>query len=107
MIALRAQEYFVPELPNNQHIISPQVICTSEGYKVTFIAHCHDEHGSYEELNLKEDKPGCQKAEPVDKFNTKYDPKNNLPIHESILPNQRQKESTLDCYILGSNMCNG
>ena len=56
MIALRAQEYYVPGLPKDLRIISPQGICTSEGYKVTVIAHCRDEQDGYAELNLKEDK---------------------------------------------------
>ena len=43
MIALRAQAYYVPGLPKDLRIISPQGIRTSEGYKGTFIAHCHDE----------------------------------------------------------------
>ena len=53
MIALRAHSYYVPVLPKNLRIISPQGICTSEGYKVTFIDQCHGEHYSYVELNLK------------------------------------------------------
>ena len=43
MIAFRAQEYYVPGLPKYLRIISLQGIRTSEGYKGTFIAHCHDE----------------------------------------------------------------
>ena len=58
MIALRAQAYYVPGLPKDFSIISPQGIRTSEGYKITFIAHCRDEQDGYAELNLKEDKPG-------------------------------------------------
>ena len=54
MIALRDQAYYVPGLPKDLRIISPQGIRTPEGYKGTFIAHCHDEHDSYVELNLKE-----------------------------------------------------
>ena len=42
---------------------------------------------------MKEDKPGWQKAEPVDRFYIKYDPKNNPPNHGDIIPNQREKES--------------
>ena len=41
---------------------------------------------------MKEDKPGWQKAEPVERVYVKYEPKNNLPTHESTLPNQRNKE---------------
>ena len=89
MIALRDQEYYVPGLPKDLRIISPQCICTSEGYKGTFITHCHDDQDGYAELNLKEDKPGWQKAEPVERVYVKYDPKNNLPTHEATLPNQR------------------
>ena len=62
MIALRAQEYYVPGLPKDLRIISPKCIHTSEGYKGNFIAHCNDEQCGYAELNLKEDKPGWQKA---------------------------------------------
>ena len=58
MIALRAQAYYVPGLPKDLRIIYPQGIRTLEGYKVTFIAHFHDEHDGYAELNLKKDKPG-------------------------------------------------
>ena len=81
MIALRDQEYYVPGLPKDLCIISPQGIRTSEGYKGTFIVHCHDEKDGYAELNLKEDKPGWQKAKPVERVYVKYDPKNNLPTH--------------------------
>ena len=73
--------------------IYPQIIFAPEGYKGTFIAHCHDEQDGYAELNLKEDKPGWQKAEPVERVYVKYDPKNNLPTHEATLPNQREKEA--------------
>ena len=78
MIALQDQAYYVSGLPNYFLIISPQGIRTSEGYKGTFIAHCNDEQYGYAELNLKEDKPGWQKAKPVDRVYVKYDPKNNL-----------------------------
>ena len=42
---------------------------------------------------MKEDKPVWQKAEPVEKVNVKYNPKNNLPTHEANLPNQIEKEA--------------
>ena len=58
MIALRDQAYYVTGLTKDLRIISPQGICTSEVYKGTFIAHCHDEQDGYAELNLKENKPG-------------------------------------------------
>ena len=91
IIALRDQAYCVPGLPKDLRIISPQVIRTSEGYKGAFIAHFHDEQDGYAELNLKEDKPGWQKAKPVGRVYVKYYPKNNLPTHEATLPNQREK----------------
>ena len=93
IIVLWAQAYYFPGLPKDFCIIYPQGICTSEGYKVTFVAHCHDEQDVYVELNLKEDKPGWQKAEPVERVYVKYDPNNNLPTHEASLPNQRDKEA--------------
>ena len=43
MIALWAHAYYVLGLPKDLRIIYLQVIRTSEGYKGTFIAHCHDE----------------------------------------------------------------
>ena len=92
MIARRFQAYYVPGSPNDLRIISPQVIHTSERYKVTFIAHCCDEHDSYADLNLKEDKPGWQKANPVERVYVEYYPKNNLPNHEATLHNHRDKE---------------
>ena len=92
MIALRDQAYYVPGLPKDLRIISPQGIHTSEGYKVTFIAHYHDENDGYAELNFKEDKPGWQKAEPVERVYVKYDPNNNLPTHETTPPNKIDKE---------------
>ena len=101
MISLWAQEYYFPGLPKDFHIISPQGICTSEGYKGNFIDHFHNEHGSYAKLNLKKDKPCWQKAEPVERVYVKYDPKNNLPNHEAILPNQRYKE----VKALASSVC--
>ena len=93
MIALRDQAYYVPGLPKYLRIIYPQVICTPEGYKGTFISHCNYEQDGYAELNLKEDKPGWQKSEPVERVYVKYDPNNNLPNHEATLPNQREKEA--------------
>ena len=92
MIALWAQAYYVPGLPNDLGIIYPQDIHTSEGYKGTFIAHYHDEQDGYVELNLKEDKPGWKKAKPAETVYVKYDPKNNLPTHEATIPNKREKE---------------
>ena len=62
IIVFQAQAYYVPRLPKYLRNISPQGIFTSEGYKVTFIVHCHDEYDSYAELNLKEDKAGWQKV---------------------------------------------
>ena len=62
MIALRYLAYYVPGLPKDLRIISPQGIRTSEGYKGALIAHCHYEYDSYSELNLKEDKPCCHKV---------------------------------------------
>ena len=72
MIALRDQTYYVPGLPKYLRIISPQVIHTSEGYKSTFIDNFHDEHDIYAEINLMEDKPGWQKAEPVERVYITY-----------------------------------
>ena len=89
MIALRAQTYYVPRLPKYLRIIYPQGIRTSAGYMGNFISHFRDEHDSYAEINLKEDKSGWQKAEPVERVYVKYDPKNNLPNHEATLPNHR------------------
>ena len=62
MIALRDQAYYVTRLPKDLCIIYPQGSHTSEVYKGNSIAHCHDEHGGYAELNLKEDNTGWQKA---------------------------------------------
>ena len=53
MIALQDQAYYVPGLPKDLRIISPQGICTLEGYKGNFLAHCHDEHDGFVELNLR------------------------------------------------------
>ena len=41
---------------------------------------------------MKEDKPGWQKAEPVERVYVKYDQNNNLPTHEATFPNQIEKE---------------
>ena len=92
MIVLQDQEYYITWFPKYLRIIYPQSIHTSEGYKVTFISHCHNEHDSYAKLNLKEDKPGWKKAEPVERVYVKYDPNNNLPTHKATLPNQRDNK---------------
>ena len=42
---------------------------------------------------MKEDKPGWQNDEPVERFYVNYDPKNNLPTHEANLPKQREKDA--------------
>ena len=44
------------------------------------------------ELNLKEDKPGWLKAEPVERVYVSYEPKKNLRTYEATLPNQRDRE---------------
>ena len=67
MIALRDQKYYIPGLPKDLRIIYPQGILTSEGYNGNFIAHFHDEHDSYAELNLKEENTGWYKAEPSER----------------------------------------
>ena len=92
MIELRAQSYYVPGLPKYLRIIFPQGIHASEGHKGDFIACCHDEHDIYVKHNMKQYKLGWQKAEPVQRVYIKYDPKKNLPTHEAIIPNQREKE---------------
>ena len=56
------------------------------------MAHFHDDHDGYAELNLKEDKPGWQKSKSVERFYVKYDTKNNLPAHEYTIPNQIERE---------------
>ena len=89
MIALRDQAYYVPVLPKDLCIISPQSIRTSEGCNDTFIAHCHDDNYGYAELNLKEYKPGWKKAEPVERVYVKYDRNKNPPTHKATLSNQR------------------
>ena len=50
---------------------------------------------------MKEDKPGWQKARSIGRVYIKYEPKNNLPTHESTLPNQRDKEFK----VLPSDVC--
>ena len=89
MIALRDQAYHVPGLPKDVRIIYLQGICTSEGYKGTFIAHFHDEHNGNADLHLKEDHTGWQKAKLIERVYVKYDPKKNLLTHEANIPYQR------------------
>ena len=91
MLALRYQANYVPGLPKYLRSISPQDICTSEGYKGMFVAHCHDENDSYAKLSLKEENTGLHKAKPMERVSIKYDPKNNLLTYKGILPNQRDK----------------
>ena len=92
IIVLRDQAYDVPGLPKDLRIIFSQGISKSEGYKDNFIAHFHDDHDSYAELNLKKDKLVWQKDKPADRVYIKYNPKNNLPTHASILHNHRERE---------------
>ena len=91
-IVLRDQAYYVPGLPKYLRIISTQGIHTTDGKNGTLIAHCIDYHDGYAELNLKEDNPVWQKSEPVKRVFVNNYPKNKLPTHEYILPNQREKE---------------
>ena len=59
------------------------------------------------ELNLKEDMPVLQKAEPVERVYIKYNPKNNLPNHEAIIPNHRDKEvKALEISVCVTNKSN-
>ena len=41
---------------------------------------------------MKGENLGWKKSEPVERVYVKYDPNNNLPTNEAILPNQIQKE---------------
>ena len=107
MIALQSQAYYVPGLPKDLRIIYSKVIHTPEGYNVTVISHCHDDHDVYEELNLKEDNPGWHKSEPVKKVYVKYYPNNNLPNHEATITNQREKEvKALESDVCVTNKAN-
>ena len=49
---------------------------------------------------MKEDKPGWQKAESVERVYVKYYPKNNLLTHEATIPNQREYLHDLEGYYL-------
>ena len=84
---LRAQEYCGPGPPNYFRVIYPQGICTLKGYNGTFVSHFHDKNNIYAGINLEEDKPVWKKAKRVDMVYIKYQPNNNLPTHEDILPN--------------------
>ena len=56
---------------------------------------------------MKEDKPGWQKAEPVERVYVKYDPKNNLSTHEANLPNQKEKKfKALESAVCVTNKAN-
>ena len=58
MIELQKYEYYVTSLPKDLCIIYPQFIHTSEGNMGTCIAHCHDEHDCYAEINSNEENQG-------------------------------------------------
>ena len=88
MIVLQSQAYCVTGLPKYFSNIPPHGICASEGHKVTFIYHFHDEYGRYLEIRLKEENPGLHTAEHVEMVNIKYHQNNNLPTHETLLPNK-------------------
>ena len=92
MISIRDQACYVPELPEDLHIISPKDIHKIEVYTGIFISNCHGDHDSYEEINLKDNYPGWQKPGHLKRLYIKYDPKNNLPTHKFTLTNHREKE---------------
>ena len=46
----------------------------------TYIAHYHDEHDCYAEINLNEKNQGWWKAEPVEMVYIKENPKDNFQI---------------------------
>ena len=73
-------------------IISPKGILTSNGYKVAFVAHCHDDNYRYVEINLTEYKPVWHKLNPVERVYIRYESNKNLPTHKSLIHNQIQKE---------------
>ena len=95
MISIRDQACYVPELPEDLHIISPKDIHKIEVYTGIFISNCHGDHDSYEEINLKDNYPGWQKPGHLKRLYIKYDPKNNLPTHKFNLPKQIYKEVKL------------
>ena len=56
---------------------------------------------------MKEDKTGWKNAKPVERVYIKYDPNKNLPTHEAILPNQRDKEvKTLEISVCVTDKAN-
>ena len=65
--------YYVPGLLEYLFIIYPQVILTLEGYKVAFVAHCHDDNDRYVEINLTEYKPVWQKLNTMESFHIRYE----------------------------------
>ena len=92
MVLLQYQAYYVTGLPKDFCIICLQGICTPEGNKVTFIAHFHDDNDRYTQLNLKDENPGQQKDEHMERVYIKYQPNEKLPTYEALLSNQIQKD---------------
>ena len=56
---------------------------------------------------MKEDKPGCQKAESVETIYIRYDLNNNFLTYEAIIPNHIEKEfKALESAICVTNKAN-
>ena len=67
------QAYYVPGLLEYLFIIPPKGILTPEGYKVAFVAHCHDDNKIYVEINLTEYKPVCKNLNTAERVYIRYE----------------------------------
>ena len=88
IIMIWNQVYYVPGLLEYLIIITPKVILTQEGYKVSFVAHFHDNNDRYLEINLTEYKPVWKKIHPVERMYIRYESNKNLPTHKALIHNQ-------------------
>ena len=88
IIKLEMEAYYVPSLPADLRLISPQGLRTVEGHRASVTCHSSDDSSpGYAELFIRRNAAGWQKTPPLHVKTIQYDGRNNLPILHLTLPN--------------------
>ena len=92
LIRLELEAYYVPALPKDLRLLSPQHLKTVEGHRASVVCHSGDNSGpGFAELLIRKDEAGWQTMPPMIKKTINYHPRSNLPILVLTMPKSRAK----------------
>ena len=87
LIRLELEAYYVPALPKDLRLLSPQHLKTVEGHRASVVCHSGDDSGpGFAELLIRKDEAGWQAMPPMIKKTINYHPRSNLPILVLTMP---------------------